>query len=126
MITIFLEKSLENIAVAEWAFENGHYNACVNRAYYAMLQAAIAALANVGITPKTEVINHGWVQGTFARELISRRKIFPGMGNYLNDVRIMREIADYKQEMGSRRKASQVLRTARTMVEAIRKELKEE
>ncbi|MBC8235623.1 HEPN domain-containing protein [bacterium] len=126
MITIFLEKSLENMAVAEWAFENGHYNACANRAYYAMLQAALAALANVGVTPKTDVINHGWVQGTFARELINRRKIFPGMSSYLNDARFLRETADYKQEMLNQRKASQALRWARTMVEAIRKELEKE
>ena len=126
MITIFLEKSLENLAVAEWTFENGHYNACANRAYYAMFQAAIAALASVGITPKTEIINHGWVQGTFARELTSRRKMFPGMASYLNDVRLVRNIADYGQEKVNRRRASQVLRVARTMVEAIRKELEKE
>jgi uncharacterized protein (UPF0332 family) len=103
-----------------------HYNACANRAYYAMLQAALAALANVGITPETEVINHGWVQGTFARELISRRKMFPGMGNYLNDARALREAADYKTIMLNQRKASQTLRWARTMVGVIRKELEKE
>ncbi len=134
MITIFLEKSLENLAVAEWTFENRHYNACANRAYYekplrpfaslrAMLQAAVAALASVGITPKTGIIDHGWVQGTFARELTSRRKMFPGMASYLNDVRLIRNIADYKPERVSRRKASQALRIARTRVETIRKEL---
>jgi len=125
MVTIFLEKSLENLAVAEGAFENGHYNACANRAYYAMFQAAIAALASVGITTKRDIIDHGWVQGTFALELTRRRKMFPGMGSYSNDARYLREIADYKIIMLSRRKASQALRWARTMVEAIRKELEE-
>ncbi|MBI1924956.1 HEPN domain-containing protein [Candidatus Poribacteria bacterium] len=116
MITIFKEKALENLAVAEWTFENGHYNACANRAYYAMFQAALAALASVGIIPKTEIIDHRWVQGTFARELTSRRKMFPGMGSYLNDVRLVRDIADYRPEKVNQRRASQVLRVARTMV----------
>ncbi len=126
MITIFKEKSLENLAVAEWTFENGHYNACANRAYYAMFQAALAALASVGIMPKTEIVEHRWVQGTFARELTSRRKMFPGMGSYLNDVRLVRDIADYRPEKVNQRRASQVLRVARTMVESIRKELEKE
>ena len=126
MITIFLEKSLENLAVAEWAFENGYYNACANRAYYAMFQAAVAALANVGITSKTETLDHGWVQGMFARELTRRRKMFPGMGSYLNDVRLVLNIADYEQEKVNRRRASQALRVAKAMVEAIRKELEKE
>jgi len=126
MVTVFLEKSLENLAVAEWAFENGHYNACANRAYYAMFQAALAALSSVGITTKTDVIDHGWVQRTFALELTKRRKMFPGMGSYLNDVRLVRNIADYEQDKVNRRRASQVLRVAQTMVEAIRKELEQE
>ena len=126
MTTIFLEKSLENLAVAEWTFENGHYNACANRAYYEMFQAAVAALASVGITPQTAIIDHGWVQGTFAGELTIRRKMFPGMGSYLNDVRLIRNIADYKPEKVNRRRASQALRVARTMVETIQKELEKE
>ena len=52
--------------------------------------------------------------------------MFPGMGSYLNDVRLVRNIADYEQEKVNRRRASQALRVAKTMVEAIRKELKKE
>ena len=120
MVEIFLTKSIENLAVAEWSFEHRHYNACANRAYYAMFQAAVAALASVGVTPKTEIIDHGWVQGRFAAELTRRRKKFPGMASYLNDVRFVRDVADYKSEMVNRRRASRVIRIAREMVGAIR------
>ncbi len=34
--TDFKDKALQNLAVAEWCQENGHYDACCNRAYYAM------------------------------------------------------------------------------------------
>ena len=41
----FLAKAKENLTAARLCFENGLYNACANRTYYAALQAAIAALA---------------------------------------------------------------------------------
>jgi uncharacterized protein (UPF0332 family) len=36
----WVEKSAENLAVAEWCHKQGHFNACANRLYYAMFHAA--------------------------------------------------------------------------------------
>lgn len=46
----FLAKARENLQAAEVLFENHLYNVSANRAYYATFHAAIAALADVGIT----------------------------------------------------------------------------
>jgi len=53
----FLTKALQNLKVAELCFENECYDACVNRAYYAAYQAAIAALAKIGITDSKHALN---------------------------------------------------------------------
>ncbi len=45
----WMEKAAENLAVAEWCQTQGHFNACANRLYYAMFQAALAALIKYGI-----------------------------------------------------------------------------
>jgi uncharacterized protein (UPF0332 family) len=47
----YLEKAIESLAGAESEFANRRYNNCANRCYYAMFQAAIAALMAAGIHP---------------------------------------------------------------------------
>ena len=94
-LPLFLDKALENTKAAQLCFDNHLYNACVNRAYYAMYQAAIAALAAVGVKPISDTIGHDWVQANFSRELINRRKLYAGFKNYLADVQISRNKADY-------------------------------
>ncbi len=45
---VFLKKSEESLNAAQSCFEQEYYNSCVNRAYYAMFQAAAAALFKSG------------------------------------------------------------------------------
>jgi len=42
----FLNKAKENLTAARICFDNGLYNACANRSYYAALHAVVAALAH--------------------------------------------------------------------------------
>jgi len=54
----------------------------------------VAALANFGFT--REKFGHKWVQATFNRELIKKRKIYPGrIKNHLLDFQFIRNEADY-------------------------------
>ena len=46
-----LRKPREFLVVAEWCFDNRHYNSCANRAYYSMFRAAFAALRRL-VSPK--------------------------------------------------------------------------
>ena len=63
--TEFLEKSEENLEAAQICFEYGLYNASANRAYYAIFQAAVVALAEKGLKSKQDFIGHNWVQSAF-------------------------------------------------------------
>jgi len=104
MKTEFLTKAEENLTAAQVCFENGLYNACANRAYYAALHAAVAALAHRGI--KRDKIDHGQVQADFSGELIKRRKVYPAkFKSYLSDMQLVRNQADYAAKQISRKVA---------------------
>ncbi|HEW97522.1 MAG: hypothetical protein DRR16_17145 [Candidatus Parabeggiatoa sp. nov. 3] len=119
----FLAKAKENIVVATWAYENGHYNASANRGYYAAFQAAIAALANAGII-NLHRISHSGVQSLFATELIRRRKIYPThLKSYLADLQRIRDDADYELKSVSKKKCATQLKQAKEFVEIITKEI---
>lgn len=106
----FWNKADENKNAAQLCIENDFYNACANRAYYSMYHAAIAILIARGFPPTQKQIDHNWVQSTFARELINRKKIFPGkIGKYLLDAQIIRNDADYDEASINKKKAKRQL-----------------
>jgi len=117
--TGFLSKAQQNLKVAEWCFEQGHYDACCNRAYYAMFHAAIATLAQDGVTPIADRIDHGWVQSLFVIHFCNRRKVFPQFRQSLQDAQRRRDLADYKPDLLNRGKAKEQLTWAQTFVQAI-------
>ena len=118
----FIKKAEENLHVATTACDDKCYNASVNRAYYSVLQAAIAALEHEGI--KEEKINHAWVQSEFNGKLISRRKIYPSkLKSTLTELQLSRNIADYKNKSISKKIALNRLARAREMFEIIKKEI---
>lgn len=111
---------MENIKIAEIAFNNDCYNASANRAYYAAFHAAIAALYNLGIEPK---IDHKVVQSLFSDNYFNRRKViaFQYKG-YLKELQGKRNIADYRE--GVTKKVSKTqLSLAKELVEIILREL---
>jgi uncharacterized protein (UPF0332 family) len=65
MIFPFFLKAKENLTAARICFDAGLYNACANRAYYAALQAVIAALAHNGI--HRDRIDHGGLDHCFGQ-----------------------------------------------------------
>jgi len=119
----FLFKAQENLAVAEWSYANGHFNACANRAYYAAFQAAVAGLAHFGFT-YTGRVEHQNVQRHFATELSDKRKVFPGrLKSYLPTLQAVRDTADYQQQNLSKRVASKQLREAKEFIDSILQEI---
>jgi len=117
MITSFLNKAKENLKAAEVLLESGCYNASSNRAYFSAFHSALAVLLNYGI--KIE-INHGKVQAFFSSELIHRRKIFPAkLKSYLQDMRIIREIADYSETDISKSKCNLQINMAKEFINII-------
>lgn len=97
MTTEFFHKAEDNLNVARLCFDNGYYDACANRSYYAALQAAVAALEDNGI--RRDKIEHKWVHAEFSEKLIQRRKIFPSaLKSYLMKMQMVRNRADYSDE----------------------------
>ena len=122
MATEFFHKAEDNLNVARLCFDNGYYDACANRAYYAALQAAVAALEDKGI--KRERIDHKWVQAEFSGKLIHSRKIYPiKLKAYLPDMQSVRNDADYSDEGVSKKDADRQLRKSEEFLKLIGKEL---
>jgi len=118
----FLNKAKENLTAAQVCFDNGLFNACANRAYYAALQAAVAALVHRGIC--RDKIDHGQVQADFSGELIKRRKIYPAkLKSYLPDMQLVRNQADYTAKQISRKVARLRLSDLEEMLRLIGKEI---
>jgi len=118
----FFEKAEENLHAAKLLFDSGYYNACANRAYYAGLHAALAALESKGF--KRDRIDHGLVQADFAQKLVRRQKFYPGkFRSYLSDMQSVRDQADYSVRKISKKLACIQIAQSEQLVEIIRKDL---
>ncbi len=115
MESTFAAKATENIRAAETLFENGMYNASANRGYYAALHAAVAALESAGI--HLDRIDHDKVQAQFNGELIRRKKLYPSrLKSHLLVLQAVRNTADYRTALVSKKKAMRQLNRAQEYV----------
>lgn len=121
---IFLKKSEESLNTAEYCFEKQYYNSCVNRAYYAMFQAAVAILFKAEIRPKSKKIGHDWVQAEFSRMFVRGNKKFSHLKGFLNMVQEWRDAADYSDDEIDRKRAKRNLDKALVFVEDTSKEIR--
>ncbi len=118
----YLTRSLECLEGAESEFIADRFNNCANRCYYAMFQAAIAALIAAGIRSgdAKRQWEHGFVQAQFAGILIQRRKLYPTDLVSALPLNLERRVAaDYGVPGVSKAVAERALRAARVFVEAV-------
>ncbi len=116
MKEIFKNKAVENIKIAEVAFEMECFNASANRAYYAAFHASIAAIYSIGLEPK---IDHKSIQSLFSDNFFNRRKIISS--KYKGDLKELqgnRNIADFHEGV-SKKTAKKQLLQAKELVEII-------
>lgn len=114
-----LEKAEEFLHAAQRCLDEGWYNSAVSRAYYAMFQAARAALAAIGI--RRPWWRHGSLQATFSTELIQRRKVYPAFFVWdFAEAMELRHSADYEDGQVSLRQATRVVRTAAEFVSRVK------
>lgn len=122
MKTVFSAKAKENLETAEVLFRKNMYNASANRAYYAAFHAAVVALVEAGIP--IDRISHEALQTKFVGELIWKRKVYPErFRSYLLDLSTIRDNADYKLILISKKVAERQLKKAIEFVGAILKEI---
>ncbi len=124
-IYAFFTKVEENLSAARLCHANGLFNASANRAYYAMLQAAIALLWKKGFEfdPRKH-FNHAQIQSLFAGELIHRRKVIAGkFKSYLPDAQTTRGIADYEAVLVSQKRSLGQMTKASEFITALKREI---
>jgi uncharacterized protein (UPF0332 family) len=122
----YLEKAIESLAGAESEYANNRYNNCANRCYYAMFQAAIAALIAAGIRPAgvRAQWEHEFVQARFAGVLIKRRKLYPAdLASSFAPTQRARLTADYDPVAVSKREAERALESAHKLVSVVKEKL---
>ncbi|MBF0378725.1 MAG: HEPN domain-containing protein [Desulfamplus sp.] len=124
MENVYLKKSEESINASKSCFELEYYNSCINRAYYAMFQAAVAVLFKEGFRPKSAKIGHDWVQAEFSKAFVLGTKRFAHLKGFLNLVQDVRDIADYSDQYIEKKKAKRTLDKAVIFVEDILKDIR--
>lgn len=116
----FLAKAEENLTSAESEFEQGRYNACANRAYYAAFQAAIAALMGAGVRQPRDRWGHDFVQAQFSGGLVRRRRLYdPSLAEALTRLYRLRRQADYEPLGVGRIEVQRAVARARLLVGAV-------
>ncbi len=126
-LTAYLTKSQESMAGANSELLAKRFNNAVNRAYYAVFQAAIAALLNANVPvyneAKKSVASHQAIQDQFAG-LIVRKKLYPArLADVLYHLLNERSIADYQPTTLSQKRAKHLCEKANDFVNTIVKEL---
>ncbi|WP_221624787.1 HEPN domain-containing protein [Burkholderia contaminans] len=90
----YMAKAVRALAEAHVLLQvNGREGAC-NRAYYAMFDAAHAALLGVGVVEQSPA-THSGVIAAFGLKLVNQGLVRPEYGRSLRQVESLRGIADY-------------------------------
>jgi uncharacterized protein (UPF0332 family) len=115
-------KTEESLKAAALCYAQGLYNSSARRAYYAMLQAAQAALQAAGFA-RLEW-SHAGLHATFANELTRRRTLYPSA--FASDLAVvidLRHTADYRDHDLGKRQAMRALNKARGFVNAVQERI---
>lgn len=118
---IYLAKALASLAGSESEFGYQRYDNVANRCYYACFQAAIAALVQAGIRPRSaDGWEHRFVQSQFVGQLINRRKWYSeSLRETLLQLFTLRQAADYSSHQVSQVRAQRAVQRAQAFVRAI-------
>jgi uncharacterized protein (UPF0332 family) len=92
----YLQKAGRALASAKLLLDDGDTEGACNRAYYAMFDAAHAALLRLipEINP-AEIKTHRGLIGAFGKHLVKTGIVAPELGRSLNAVEDVRLLADY-------------------------------
>ena len=102
------ERALESSRTAHAAFALGDMNGAVNRAYYAMFEAARAALST--IDPSfLDIRSHGELVRQFSKVFVMSGDVSRELGRALSNARGTRWAADYSGEATGKDEATELL-----------------
>ena len=118
---IFMEKATRAVSAARLLLDAGDYDGACNRAYYAMFDAAHAALVALGIEKLEKPIKtHNGLIGMFGLHLVRGKHLADEHGEAFNTVRRFRQIADYTGDFVSVENATWAVDRAESFVAAVK------
>jgi len=114
----YLAKADRALASARILLQDGDTEGACNRAYYAMFDAAYAALLHhrADINP-AEIRSHGGLIGAFCKHLVNTGILPPDLGRMLNRAERIRLLADYTNEPIPMDKVDMLVREAAEQVQ---------
>lgn len=115
-----MDKAEKALASASILFDAGDSDGATNRAYYAMFDAAIAALSRAGVgLAQDQHKTHGGLIGSFGLHLVQTGRLPAESGRALNRVQELRLTADYLAEPVPLEKARWAIEEANGFVAAV-------
>lgn len=119
--TSLLEKADRALMSAETLLREGDTEGSCNRAYYAMFNAARAALILVGAPAEiTEGKTHSGLHSAFNQFLVKPGHMLQGFGTEFRRAERLRQISDYLGDQIDPEKATDTLNHAREFVQKIK------
>ncbi|MDR3450799.1 MAG: HEPN domain-containing protein [Alphaproteobacteria bacterium] len=114
-----MDKSRKALVSAKMLLDSGDADGAVSRAYYAMFDAARAALGGDG-----NAKSHAGLIGAFGLHLVKPGKFPAEQGRALNRVQELRSVADYLASPVPLDRAAEAVADAEAFVAAVRDFLK--
>ena len=118
----FRRKAARSLEAAQLLLDNGYPDEASSRAYYAMFDAARAALLSVNAPTAAETARtHSGLMSAFARYVVGPGFVSREVARTLAQAQHVRLIADYKGDQVRSTEALKVIEWAARFVEALAK-----
>lgn len=115
-----LKKAIRAAASAKVLLDAGDADGACNRAYYAMYDAARAALLASGSPVEPDIAKtHSGLISAFSMRLVKAGRVSVELGKALNKVEELRLVADYKGDPVGKKHAAWAVSQAQTFVQAM-------
>jgi uncharacterized protein (UPF0332 family) len=115
-----MRKAFSSLGAARLLLDNGYTDEACSRAYYAMFDAARAALLAVNAPVEAEIARtHSGLISAFARHIVKSGLISKEVGRSLGQVQHARLIADYNGDRFDAKGAVKIVEWATTFVDTI-------
>lgn len=115
-----LAKAIQAAASAKVLLDTGDADGACNRAYYAMYDAARAALLASGSPVEPEIAKtHSGLISAFSLHLVKAGRVSVELGKTLNRAEELRLVADYKGDPLEKEDAAWAVSQAQTFVQAM-------
>ncbi|MGP0059344.1 MAG: HEPN domain-containing protein [Beijerinckiaceae bacterium] len=117
----YLEKAERAVSGARLLLAANDTEGACNRAYFAMFDAAHAALlAKSPDVPEASTKTHHGLISAFGKYLVLGKHVEPALGSALNKVQRLRQVADYTGDPVSHEDAIWAVEQAEAFVDAMR------